>query len=196
MAVHSGASIRFALSSEPQPRPSWPARTVGRALIAGARAGDDTSVFCGGASLSWEVPVGCGDETGLKPKVALTRLHGVSVPGAAGDSATAGEQSGEQTEGRPGARRRSNSSKHRLHRVADTSVLWLGAGRSQVQILSPRLTNCLQSERLAVAGCYSMKNWVTNRCSLVRCRGRAFVPIRALTAVAISASQFVLCSLT
>ena len=49
-----------------------------------------------------------------------------------------GEQFGEQIERNPGELRSKKPSKHGLYHLSDTPSLRLGAGRSQVQILSPR----------------------------------------------------------
>jgi hypothetical protein len=54
---------------------------------------------------------------------------------------TVGEQFGEQIEENSEALRALNPSKHGLQQLSDTPSLRLGAGRSQVQILSPRLEN-------------------------------------------------------
>ncbi len=51
---------------------------------------------------------------------------------------TFGEQFGEQIQRNPGKLRSTKPSKHGLHHLSGTPSLRLGAGRSQVQILSPR----------------------------------------------------------
>jgi hypothetical protein len=82
----------------------------------------------------------CDPSVSLTPRSLYREL--LAARGMArrlGDEHVFGEQFGEQIESNSDALRRSRPARSRRPRVSHTRSLGLGAGRSQVQILSPRL---------------------------------------------------------
>jgi hypothetical protein len=95
---------------------------------------------------------------GSAPRPEMPRSLELWANASQASSSRAGEQFGEQVEASAEAPNTQNPNKHGLHQLNHTPSLRLGAGRSQVQILSPRFDSFRLSSHYSaktVASCFA-----------------------------------------